>query len=123
MSIINIVRGACVCETLTYFLLKQKEKRMNLKPLNDRVVVKPLGAETRTAGGIVIPDSAQEKPTTGKVVAIGDGRVLENGTTVSLNVKSGDTVLYGKHSGQNVKIDGDELVVLKEEEIFAVVEN
>ena len=94
---------------------------MNLKPLHDRIVVKTLDAETKTASGIVIPDNAQEKPTTGKVLAVGHGRILDNGTTVSLTVQVGDEVLFGKYAGQTVKVGGEELTVLKEEDIFAIL--
>jgi chaperonin GroES len=95
---------------------------MKFKPLHDRVVVQPLDAEARTASGIVIPDNAQEKPTRGRVLAVGSGRVLENGTVIGLQIRVGDEVLFGKHAGQAVKVDGEEVTVLKEEEIFAVVE-
>lgn len=95
---------------------------MKLKPLHDRVVVQVLDAETRTASGLVIPDAAQEKPTRGRVLAVGAGRALENGTVIALQVQVGDEVLFGKYAGQTVKVDGEELTVLKEEDIFAVVE-
>jgi chaperonin GroES len=95
---------------------------MKLKPLHDRVVVQMLDAETRTASGIVIPDAAQEKPTRGRVLAVGAGRTLDNGTVIALQVQVGDEVLFGKYAGQTVKVDGEELTVLKEEDIFAVVE-
>jgi chaperonin GroES len=95
---------------------------MKLKPLHDRVVVQVLDAETRTASGIVIPDAAQEKPTRGRVLAVGSGRALENGTVIAMQVAVGDEVLFGKYAGQAVKVDGEELTVLKEEDIFAVVE-
>jgi chaperonin GroES len=95
---------------------------MKLKPLHDRVVVQMLDAETKTASGIFIPDVAQEKPTRGRVLSVGAGRTLENGTVISLHVKTGDEVLFGKYAGQVVKVDGEELTVLKEEDIFAVVE-
>lgn len=95
---------------------------MKIKPLHDRVVVQMLDAETRTTSGIVIPDNAQEKPTRGRVLAVGAGRTLENGTVISMHVQVGDEVLFGKYAGQAVKVDGEELTVLKEEDIFAVVE-
>ena len=95
---------------------------MKLKPLHDRVVVQQLDAETRTASGLVIPDAAQEKPHRGRVLAVGGGRALENGTVIALQVRVGDEVLFGKYAGQTVKVDGEELTVLKEEDIFAVVE-
>ena len=93
-----------------------------IKPLHDRVVVRALEAESKSMGGIIIPDGAKEKPNTGEVLAVGDGRVLENGTLVALTVKVGDRVMFGKNAGQNVKINGEEVTVLKEEDIFAVVE-
>lgn len=95
---------------------------MKLKPLHDRVVVQVLEAERRSAGGIVIPDNATEKPTTGRVLAVGAGRTLENGTVLAMAVAVGDEVLFGKYAGQTVKIDGEEVTVLKEEDIFAVIE-
>jgi chaperonin GroES len=105
------------------FLLNQKEKNaMKLKPLHDRVVVKTLEAESRTASGIVIPDAAQEKPNRGEILAVGSGRRLEDGTVLSMAVAVGDEVLFGKYAGQAVKVDGEEITVLKEEDIFAVVE-
>lgn len=94
---------------------------MNLQPLNDRVVVRALEGETRTSGGIVIPDNAQEKPTRGEVLAIGTGRTTQDGKTVAMTVKVGDTVLFGKFAGTNLKVDGQELTILREEEIFAVI--
>jgi chaperonin GroES len=95
---------------------------MNLTPLHDRLVVKALDAETRTLGGIVIPDSAKEKPTTGRVLAVGQGRITDAGTVVALTVKVGDTVMFGKHAGQTVKVNSEEVTVLREEDIFAIVE-
>ena len=95
---------------------------MNLRPLHDRVIVKRLENETKTASGIVIPDAAAEKPDQGQVVAVGNGKILEDGKTRALDVKVGDKVLFGKYSGQTVKVDGDELLVMKEDDLFAVVE-
>ena len=95
---------------------------MNLRPLNDRVIVKRLENETKTASGIYIPDNAAEKPDQGEVVAVGPGKRNDKGEQIALNVKVGDRVLFGKYSGQTVKIDGDELLVMKEEDLFAVVE-
>lgn len=95
---------------------------MQLNPLHDRVVVKVLDAESKSAGGIFIPDNAQEKPNTGKVLAIGAGRKTTEGIVVSMTVKPGDTVMFGKNAGQTVKANGEEVVVLKEEDIFAIVE-
>lgn len=95
---------------------------MNVKPLHDRVVVRALEAETRTLGGIVIPDNAQEKPTTGEVLAVGSGRVTADGQVLDMAVQVGDRVMFGKYAGTNVKVNGEELTILREEDIFAVVE-
>jgi chaperonin GroES len=95
---------------------------MKLRPLHDRVIVKRLDAETKTAGGIVIPDSATEKPNKGEVIAVGNGQILEDGKVRPLDVKVGDKILFGKYSGSEVKLDGQELVVIKEDEIMAVLE-
>lgn len=94
---------------------------MGFKPLHDRILLKPLAAETRTKGGLIIPDTAQEKPMQGKVVAVGKGRRLEDGRLQELGVKAGDTVLYGKWSGAEVKLGGEDHVILKEEDLFGVV--
>ncbi|MGN6092162.1 co-chaperone GroES [Luteibacter yeojuensis] len=93
-----------------------------LRPLHDRVIVKRLEEERVSAGGIVIPDSATEKPTRGKVIAAGNGRILENGSVRPMSVKEGETVLFGKYAGQEIKIDGEELVFLKEDDIVAILE-
>ncbi|MBK9217675.1 MAG: co-chaperone GroES [Uliginosibacterium sp.] len=95
---------------------------MKIRPLHDRVVVKRVDAERTTASGIVIPDSAGEKPDQGLVVAIGNGKKLDNGEVRALDVKVGDRVLFGKYSGQTVKVDGQELLVMREEDIMGVVE-
>ena len=95
---------------------------MNLRPLADRVIVKRVEQETKTASGIVIPDNAAEKPDQGEVLSVGPGKRNERGDIVVMNVKVGDRVLFGKYSGQTVKVDGDELLVMREEDIFAVVE-
>lgn len=94
---------------------------MNLRPLHDRVIVKRLDQTKVTASGLIIPDAAAEKPDQGEVIAIGNGRVLENGSVRPLDVKVGVRVLFGKYSGQTVKVDGQELLVMKEEDIMAVV--
>jgi chaperonin GroES len=95
---------------------------MSLRPLNDRVVVKRLANETTTATGIVIPDSATEKPDQGEVLAVGPGRINEQGKRIELGVKVGDLVLFGKYAGQSVKINNDELLVLREDDVVAVLE-
>jgi chaperonin GroES len=95
---------------------------MKLRPLADRVIVKRVENETKTASGIVIPDSAAEKPDQGEVLAVGPGKKNDKGELAAMNVKVGDRVLFGKYSGQTVKVDGDELLVMKEDDLFAVVE-
>ena len=93
-----------------------------LRPLHDRVIVKRLEEERVSAGGIVIPDSATEKPIRGEVIAAGTGKILEDGKVRPIAVKTGDKVLFGKYSGTEVKVDGDELLVMREEDIMAVIE-
>ncbi|HOV57947.1 MAG TPA: co-chaperone GroES [Rhodanobacteraceae bacterium] len=95
---------------------------MKLRPLHDRVIIKRLEAETKSAGGIVIPDSATEKPIRGEVIAAGTGKILEDGKVRPIAVKAGDKVLFGKYSGTEVKVDGEELLVMREEDIMAVIE-
>ena len=95
---------------------------MKIRPLHDRVIVKRVEAERPTARGIVIPDAAAEKPDQGEVLAVGPGKRSDKGEFIVLNVKVGDRVLFGKYSGQTVKVDGDELLVMREEDLFAVVE-
>ena len=96
---------------------------MNIRPLHDRVVVRRLDEETLTAGGIVLPDSAQEKPSQGEILAIGSGKILDNGEVRALDVKVGDKIIFGQYGGSTVKIDGDELLTLNESEIFGVLED
>ncbi|HEX7914755.1 co-chaperone GroES [Rudaea sp.] len=95
---------------------------MKLRPLHDRVIIKRLEAETKSAGGIVIPDTATEKPIKGEVIAVGAGKILENGNVRPLAVKAGDKVLFGKYSGTEVKVDGEELLVMREEDLVAIIE-
>ncbi len=94
---------------------------MNIKPLHDRVVIKRMEEEKLSAGGIVIPDSATEKPIKGEVLAVGEGKPLDNGTVRALKVKAGDKVLFGKYSGTEVKVDGTEVLVIREDDIFAIL--
>ncbi len=94
---------------------------MKLRPLHDRLVVKRLDNERKTAAGIVIPDNAAEKPDQGEVLAVGNGKILEDGKVRALDVKVGDKVLFGKYSGQTVKVDGEELLVLREDDVMAVI--
>ena len=95
---------------------------MNLRPLHDRVIVKRLDQETKTASGIVLPEAAAEKPDQGEVLAVGNGKILEDGKVRALDVKVGDRVLFGKYAGQTVKVQGEELLVMREEDIMAVVQ-
>jgi chaperonin GroES len=94
---------------------------MNVKPLSDRVVVKPLEAEQKTAGGIIIPDNAKEKPQKGEIVAAGPGKISDNGQKIPMEVKKGDKVLYGKYSGTEVTVDGTEYMIMRESDILAVI--
>ncbi|MGD2082774.1 MAG: co-chaperone GroES [Chromatiales bacterium] len=96
---------------------------MKVRPLHDRVVVRRLEEERTSAGGIVIPDTAAEKPVRGEVVAVGNGKILDSGELRPLDVKSGDKVLFGKYSGTEVKLDGEELLVMREDDIMAVLES
>ncbi len=93
---------------------------MKVRPLSDRVLVKRMAEEETTKGGIIIPDTAKEKPQQGQVVAIGEGKVMDNGTKITPAVKVGEVVLFGKYSGTEVKLDGEEYLILREDEIFAV---
>jgi chaperonin GroES len=94
---------------------------MNIRPLHDRVIVKRVEEETTTAGGIVLPGSAAEKPSQGIILAVGSGKALDNGTVRALEVKVGDKVLFGKYSGNEVKVDGDDLIVMREEDIMGIL--
>lgn len=96
---------------------------MQIRPLHDRVIVKRMEEERKTPGGIVIPDSATEKPIRGKVLSVGKGKILEDGQVRPLDVKVDDVVLFGKYSGTEVKIDGEELLVMREEDIMGIIEN
>jgi chaperonin GroES len=95
---------------------------MNIRPLHDRVVVRRMEEERTTAGGIVIPDSATEKPSTGEVLAVGNGKITDSGDVRAMDVKAGDKVMFGKYSGTEVKVDGEELLIMREDDIMAVVE-
>ena len=97
--------------------------KINLRPLDDRVVVKPLDAEEVTAGGIVLPDAAQEKPQRGKVIAVGAGKLLDSGARGELSVSIGDEVIFGKYGGSEVEVDGEEVKILRETDILAKVVN
>ncbi|MGD8372673.1 MAG: co-chaperone GroES [Syntrophobacterales bacterium] len=94
---------------------------MKLRPLHDRVIVKRIEEEEKTSGGIIIPDTAKEKPQQGKVIAIGKGKILENGKVSPLTVKKGDRILFGKYAGTDIKIDGEEHLIMREDDILAVI--
>jgi chaperonin GroES len=96
--------------------------KLKIRPLHDRVIIKRLEEERKSAGGILIPDSATEKPSQGKVIAVGKGKILENGEVRPLDVKVGDTILFGKYSGQETKVTGEDLLVMREEDIMAIIE-
>lgn len=95
---------------------------MKIRPLQDRIVVKRLEEEGKTKGGIIIPDTAKEKPIEGKVIAVGNGKLMENGTRVPLEVKAGDRILFGKYSGTEVKIDGEEHLIMREDDVLGIIE-
>jgi chaperonin GroES len=95
---------------------------MKIRPLHDRVIVQRIQEEEKTKGGIIIPDTAKEKPQEGKVIAVGAGKILDNGTKVSLDVKVGDKILFGKYAGTEIKIEGDEYLMMREDDILGVIE-
>jgi len=107
---------------MTAQAMKKGETAVNIRPLHDRVVVRRLEEERRSAGGIVIPDTAKEKPIQGQIVACGNGKILEDGKVRPLDVKVGDKVLFGKYSGTEVKIGTEELLVMREEDIMGIIE-
>jgi len=108
--------------TMSLNLCVLKEKRMNIRPLHDRVLVRRMEEETTTAGGIVLPGSATEKPNEGEVLAVGKGRILENGDVRPMDVKVGDKVMFGQYAGTAVKVEGEELLMMREEDIMGVIE-
>ncbi len=95
---------------------------MKARPLHDRILVKRIEEGEQKIGGIIIPDTAKEKPQQGKVVAVGSGKVKDDGTRIGMDVKAGDTILFGKYSGQEIKLDGEEFLIMREEEVLAVIE-
>lgn len=95
---------------------------MNVRPLDDRIVVEPLEAETKTAGGIVLPDTAKEKPQKGKVIAVGEGKLLDDGKRAPMSVKKGDMVLYARYGGTEIKVDGKDLLIMRESDVLAKVD-
>ena len=96
---------------------------MKIRPLSDRLVVRRTQEEEKTKGGIIIPDSAKEKPQQGKVIAAGNGKVKDDGKRIALDVKAGDLILFGKYSGQEIKLDGEEYLIMREDEVLAVIED
>jgi len=94
---------------------------MKVRPLHDRLLVRRIEEKERARGGIIIPDTAKEKPMEGKVLAVGNGRVLENGKKLALDVKAGDRILFGKYSGTEIKIDGEEVLIVREDEVLAIM--
>ena len=99
------------------------DKKNNIQPLQDRIIVQRLENEEKTASGLYIPDSAKEKPQQGKVLAVGKGKILEDGSARPVDVKVGDTVIFGKYSGQEIKVDGEDLLIMKEDDVYGVLEN
>ena len=97
------------------------KSKLNLRPLGERVIVQALPQEEKTKSGIILPDTAKEKPNQGEVIAVGPGRISDDGKVIAMNVKVGDKVLYGKYSGQEVKLDGEEFLIVKESDIYAIV--
>jgi chaperonin GroES len=95
---------------------------MNVRPLHDRIIVSRIDEGEQKVGGIIIPDSAKEKPQEGKVISVGDGKVKDDGKRVPLDVKSGDTILFGKYSGQEIKLEGEDFLIMREDEVLAVIE-
>jgi chaperonin GroES len=112
---------AKILKSIVNQILKPENMALNIKPLADRVLVEPAPAEEKTAFGIIIPDTAKEKPQKGQVVAIGEGKTAENGTVVKPQVKVGDTVLYGKYAGTEITVEGKEYLIMRESDIFAVI--
>lgn len=118
---LKLAVNLCDCQFRPRRTLGVNEQTMELKPLGDKVVVQLLEAEEKTAGGIFLPDSAKKKPTEGKVVSVGAGRVLDNGSRNKLTVKAGDRVLFSKYGGNEVNVDGEDFTILDEDQIYAIV--
>ena len=106
-----------------HFPIVSVEFRMKVRPLHDRIIVQRLEEEEQRVGGIIIPDTAKEKPQQGKVIAAGKGKAKDDGKVLPLDVKEGDTILFGKYSGQEIKIDGEEYLIMREDEVLAVLES
>jgi len=101
---------------------RRKSMATKVRPLHDRLIVRRLGEETKSAGGIIIPDTAKEKPLEGEVIAVGNGKILEDGSVRPLDVKAGDTVIFSKYAGTEIKIDGEDLLMMREEDVLGVIE-
>jgi chaperonin GroES len=111
-------------ESLKIFQLHDRRRQsMNVRPLHDRIVVQRIEEGEQKVGGIIIPDTAKEKPQQGKVIAAGNGKVKDDGKRVPLDVKAGDVILFGKYSGQEIKLDGEEYLIMREDEVLAVIED
>jgi chaperonin GroES len=95
---------------------------MKIRPLQDRLIIKRVAEETKTKGGLFIPDTAKEKPLEGKVIAVGNGKILENGTVRAMDIKAGDTILFSKYAGTEIKLDGEDHLILREEDVLGVIE-
>jgi chaperonin GroES len=102
---------------------RREADKMKIRPLQDRILVKRIEEEEKTKGGIIIPDAAKEKPQEGMVIAVGDGKVMENGQRVALTVKVGDKILFGKYSGSEIKVDGEERLIMREDDVLGIVED
>ncbi len=101
---------------------QEEIEKMKVKPLHDRVIVKRVDEEEKTKGGIIIPDTAKEKPVEGEIIAVGDGKVADDGKKIALEVKAGDKVLFGKYAGTEIKIEGEEYLIMREDDIIAIIE-
>jgi chaperonin GroES len=115
------VHGTWVRTTIRLSLKKRRPRMAKVRPLHDRLLVKRIEEKETVKGGIIIPDTAKEKPQEGEVIAVGNGKILENGTKLALDVKAGDKILFGKYSGTDIKIDGEEYLILREDEVLAVI--
>ena len=102
-------------------IFEEAKRHMKVRPLHDRLIIRRIEEKETVKGGIIIPDTAKEKPQEGEVIAVGNGKLLDNGTKVPLDVKAGDKILFGKYSGTDIKIDGEEYLILREDEVLAVV--
>jgi chaperonin GroES len=119
------IRNRLLVHNVTIVKRKRRmsDKKNNIQPLQDRIIVQRLENEEKTASGLYIPDSAKEKPQQGKVLAVGKGKILEDGSARPVDVKVGDTVIFGKYSGQEIKVDGEDLLIMKEDDVYGVLEN